>query len=92
MFGSHHPMDVKEGIVQGLADRAMKISSDEATRIEEFKRISYVFQNGYPKKFIEKAIGKQVRRRSVDQAVPKGEATADDEIQTVRIPFIEGLS
>ena len=36
MFGSYHPMDVKEGIVQGLAVTAMKVSSDEATRAEEF--------------------------------------------------------
>ena len=36
MFGSYHPMAVKEGIVQGLAVTAMKVSSDEATRAEEF--------------------------------------------------------
>ena len=53
MFVSHHPMDVKEGIVQDLSDRATKVSSDEATRVEEFKRVSYVIkQNGYPENFI----------------------------------------
>ena len=102
MFGSYHPMDVmfgsypmdvKQGIVQGLAVIAMKVSSDEATRVKEFKCISYVMKhNGYLEKNYRKAIGKQVRRRSLDQAVPKGEATADEEMQTVRIPFIEGLS
>ena len=93
MFGCHLPIDLREGGVQGLADKAMKVSSVEATRVEEFNRISYVFKkNGYPNKYIEKAIGNQVRRRSLDQAVPKGEATADDDMQTVRIPFIEGLS
>ena len=31
LFSSHHPMKVKEGIVRGLADRAIKVCSDGET-------------------------------------------------------------
>ena len=39
-FNSHHPETVKAGIVQGLADRAIKVCSDTETRDREFRRIS----------------------------------------------------
>ena len=88
-FNSHHPTSVKAGIVQGLADRAMKVCSDEKRIKREFERISEAMaDNGYPKRFTERAINKQMKKglvRRVDEAdQPKWE--------TARIPYIDGLS
>ena len=60
LFSSHHPTKVKEGIVRGLADRAIKVFSDGETLDRELKHIATAMEgNGYPKQFTEKAISRQ---------------------------------
>ena len=88
-FDSHHPSTVKAGIVQGLAERAVRVSSSDAERDAELRRISSVMVcNGYPRRFVEKAISKQLRRRTA----PRVQNQDQSDMKTVRIPFVEGLS
>ena len=62
-FSSHHPTKMKEGIVRGLADHAIKVCSDGETLDRELKRIATAMErNGYPKQFTEKAISRQLKR------------------------------
>ena len=62
-FDSHHPIAVKSGIVQGLAERAIRISSSEEARGAELRRISSVMTcNGYSRRFVDKAISNQLKR------------------------------
>ena len=86
-FESHHPMSVKAGIVKGLVERALKVSSDSMARDRELNHISETMQlNGYPRKFVKKAIKMQQRAR---------ETVKQDERETkilARIPFIDGIS
>ena len=59
-FDSHHPLSVKSGIVECLANRAITVSSGGPARDAELKRIKQVMAaNGYPKRFVEKAISRQ---------------------------------
>ena len=97
-FESHHPPSVKSGIVQGLADRAIRVCSSSEDRDRELKRIAGVMQgNGYPRKFTEKAISKQMKRR-LKQQEGSGElgGKVSEQLQekepTVKIPYIEGVS
>ena len=80
---------VKAGIVQGLAERAVRVSSSDAERDAELRRISSVMVcNGYPRRFVETAISKQLRRRTA----PRVQNQDQSDMKTVRIPFVEGLS
>ena len=44
--------------------------------------------NGYPRRFVEKAISKQLRRRTA----PRMQNQDQSDMKTVRIPFVESLS
>ncbi len=99
LFTSHHPKAVKAGIVQGLAGRAIRVCSNVEERDKELQRISEAMAcNGYPKRFTEKAISKQIKRESMrmletDDAEDKQRLLdTEPKMDTVRIPFIEGLS
>ena len=60
LFSSHHHTKLKEDIVRGLADRAIKVCSDGETLDRELKLIATAMEgNGYPKQFTEKAISRQ---------------------------------
>ena len=88
-FDSHHPTAVKSGIVQGLAERAVRISSSAEARDAELRRISSVMIcNGYPRRFVDKAIRTQLKRRTL----PRVQNQDQSDMKTVRIPFVEGLS
>ena len=65
LFSSHHPTNVKEGIVRGLADCAIKVCNDGETLDRELKCIATAMEgNGYPKQFTENAISRPVRATS----------------------------
>ena len=82
-YNSHHPVEIKSGIIQGLVYRAMNVCSDRSGRNKEIKRIKDVMQsNGYPRKFTEKAIRRQMKRRTI----PKEKEIDDKKLQTARIP------
>ena len=56
-FESHHPSHVKAGIVQGLVERAVRVSSSDAEHDAELRRISSVMVcNGYPRRFVERPL------------------------------------
>ena len=62
--------------------------SDHKVFGEEIEQITTVFvNNGYPKKFVDKAVGKQAKSRM--QVKPKVD---DGKVRTVRIPYVPGLS
>ena len=67
----------------------MKVCSDKTRIKREFERISEaIADNGYPKRFTERAINKQMKKglaRRVDEADPP-------KWETARIPYIDGLS
>ena len=89
-FDSHHPSSVKYGVVRCIAERAIRVSSSEEARDEEFRRISQVMVcNGYPRKFVQKAISRQVKSRAARRVQPQQDQS---KAVTVRIPFIDGLS
>ena len=59
LFSSYHPVKVRADINQVLADRAIKVCSDEEMLDRELKRILSAMEgNGYPKQFTEKAISR----------------------------------
>ena len=90
---NHHPTSVKRGIVQGFVDRAIKVCSDEQSKKGEIGHIVGEMQgNGYPKKFIEKAVRDQLKNASVPRQSSEDEETNKEEWQAARIPFIEGVS
>ena len=65
-YNSHCPVKIQSGIIQRLVNRAMIVCSDISGRNEEIKHIKYVMQsNGYPRKFTEKAIRRQVKRGKI---------------------------
>ncbi len=89
-FDSHQPNNVKAGVVQCLVNRAVTVCSSVALRDAELKNIRQAMtSNGYPKKFTEKAISKQLKKATntssrVELDQPK--------LITTSIPFIDGLS
>ena len=77
-FDSHHPI---------------KLCSDEKSKKGEIGHIMGEMQgNGYPKKFIEKAVRDQLKKASVPPQSSEDEETNKEEWQAARIPFIEGVS
>ena len=91
---SHHPDSVKASVIQGLVDRAIKISSDEGTQKQEIGRITNVMaSNGYNTKFVRKAIAKQMRRSTMSdiEKIALKEQHAQ-QMEMARIPFVDGLS
>ena len=65
-FDSHHPASVNRGIVRGFVNRAIKVCSDEESKKVEIEHIMGEMQgNGYPKKFIQKAVRDQLKKASV---------------------------
>ena len=83
-FDSHHPSNVKAGIVQGLAECAVRVSSSDAEHDAELRHLSSVMVcNVYPKRFVDKAISKQLRRRTA----PRVQSQDHSDMKTVRIPF-----
>ena len=87
-YNSHHPVEIKSGIIQGLVYRAMNVCSDRSGRNKEIKLIKDVMQrNGYPRKFTEKAIRRQMKRGTI----PKQKEIDDKKLQTARIPFIDDV-
>ena len=95
-FDSHHPASVKRGIVRGFVNRAIKVCSDEESKKVEIEHIMGEMQgNGYPKKFIQKAVRNQQKKALVtpqSSKDSKDDDTNKEEWQTARIPFIEGVS
>ena len=95
-FDSHHPLSVKSGVVECLANRAITVSSSGPARDAELKRIKQVMAaNGYPKRFVEKAISRQLKRamRPTSTALQDRSTSERDSRQvTVSTPFINGLS
>ena len=79
---------MKANIVQGLAERAVRVSSSDAERDAELSISSVMVCNGYPRRFVEKAVSKQLRRRTA----PRVQNQDQSDLKTVRIPFVEGLS
>ena len=87
-FDSNYADTVKSGVIQGLVNRAKMVCCDHKAYREEIERITTVFvNNGYPKKFVDKAVGKQAKSRM--QVKPKVD---DGKVRTVRIPYVPGLS
>ena len=87
-FTSHHPVSVKSGVVACLASRAITVSSNNALRDKELKRIEKVLiENGYPKQFVTKNIRKQVKSSRKVIAKQQEESKVN-----VKIPLIQGLS
>ena len=67
------------------------VSSDPISRDKELWRISTAMAwNGYPKKFVDKAINRQMRRPSMRQTSQSEEDQPKPQI--ARIPYIDGLS
>ena len=82
-FESHHPENVKRGIVKCLQHRAKAISTDGNAKSEEIRRLKETFQrNGYPKKFLEKTT-----RRTSTQKQDQQQLAA-----TICLPYTRGLS
>ena len=80
---------MKAGIVQGLAECAVRVSSSYAEHDAELSPISSVMVcNGYPRRFVDKAISKQLRRRTAPRLQNQGQS----DMKTVRFPFVEDLS
>ena len=96
-FDSHHPLSVKSDVVECLANRAITIRSSGPACDVELKRIKQVMAaNGYPKRFVEKAISRQLKRsamRPTPTALQDRSTSERDSRQvTVSIPFINDLS
>ena len=83
-YDSHHPTSVKSSIVQGLAQRAIMVSSDPISWDKELRRISTAMAwNGYPKKIVDKAINRQMRRPSMRQT----SQSEEDQPKTSNSPY-----
>ena len=90
LFNSHHPENVKVGIVQGLADRTIKVCNDTETRYREFRCISAPMEcNGYPKRFMEKAISKQLKRGTTSRAERLVKEADQANLEKASIPYVE---
>ena len=93
---SHHPSSIKFGIIEGLANRAITVSSADEIRSEALRYLTEVMvQNGYQRKFVRKAITKQVEKhRKKIHGMSTEPTTKEDNVKlvTISIPFIEGLS
>ena len=64
------------------------VCSDHKAYGAEIERITTVFvNNGYHKKFVDKAVGKQAKSRM--QVKPKAD---DGRVRTAPIPYVPGLS
>ena len=60
-FDSHNPLSVKSGMVECIANCVITVSSSRPSHEAELKRIKQVMAtNGYPKRFVEKAISRQL--------------------------------
>ena len=92
-FDSHHPAPVKAGIVQGLAERALRVcSSTEEQNMELERIVSVMGRNGYPRRFVEMAISKQRRRKALRGVERINTERNQEHMPTVKIPYIEGVS
>ena len=90
-FSSNDTDNVKAGVIQGLVDRAMILSSDQTAYRQEVAKITSTFRNNsYPRKFVEKAVKRQERcamRQSKNRLKEKKQ-----ERRTVFISYVEGQS
>ena len=68
-FTSHHPVSVKSGVVACLASRAITVSSNNALRDKELKRIEKVLI----KKWISKAVCDKEHRKA-SQVLPDSDS------------------
>ena len=92
-FSSHYPTKVKEGIVRGLADRAIKVCRDGETLDCELKRIATAMErNGYPKQFTEKAISRQLKPPAAGKPERAINEADQPKMEIARIPDVDGLS
>ena len=91
---SHHPISVKSGVVECLVNHAIRVSSSQAERDAELDRIQkVVMRNGYPRKFIHKAVSSQIKRHTTTCALKRQKQTTNEPRPiTVSIPFVEGVS
>ena len=86
---SHQPMNVKSATIRCLVDRAFKVCSSNAIRERELETIRTIMvENGYKRKFVNKVIGRQIRRSE------RSRTTTDENKgkTSVQLPFIDGLS
>ena len=57
---------VKLSVAQCLTNRAIMISSSKEKQLKELRRIKTVMaSNGYPRKFVNKAMTKQIKRQEL---------------------------
>ena len=74
--------------MKAFVNTAKMVCSDHKAYRKEIERITTVFvNNGYPKKFVDNAVGKQVKSRM--QVKPKAD---DGKVRTVCIPYVPALS
>ena len=89
---SHLPNYVKSVLVECWTRQAITftVCSDEKGRKVEIDNIEKVMsENGYPKRFVEKSIPRQLKTGSVEPDVRREDS---DRFVIARIPVIDGLS
>ena len=95
-FNSHHLLSVKSGVVERLVNCAITVSSSGPACNAELNRIKQVMAaKGYPKRFGEKAISRQLKHSAMwpTQTALQDRSTCEGESRqvTVSIPYINGL-
>ena len=87
-FDSYHHPQVKTGIIRTMMQRGERVCSLPTDLQREKQHLEEVFvkKNGYPKRFVNRALNKQ-RRQTLD-----GTTTPDTPIRTITIPYVKGVS
>ena len=90
-FDSHQPMQVKSSVVRCLTNRALVISSSGEKRSKELNKIKKVMaNNGYPRKFVSRAMAKQIKQYELPDTDRKRSETGGEVLAS--IPFVDGIS
>ena len=87
-FDSNHPMGMKAGIAKCLATRAEAVCSEASSLRKERNHICDILEaNGYPRKFVKKAIKKKRQE-------PQTEADEEPRAEKMyaKVPYVPGIS
>ena len=88
-FESHHPTNVKRGVVRCLHDRARRVISTQDNLQKEVDHLARVLkQNGYPANFIRNA-STPPTQETADVSSPEEE---QEKGPLVMIPYVAGMS
>ena len=92
-YDSHHASSIKAGVISCLGARARSVTTDEVSLKNEMMTLKKIFQeNGYPDKFIDKALTRKPRQKPGEEGAELNNQQSQQEEESATTRAAAGVA